>query len=89
MKPVFVFSVLCLVLGVALGFFIEERLDQPVAIDCEVMDYDKLEAIVARQVKAHAVQAHAVQPFDVSKIKHVRSFTYAPVVCSCDSLAGF
>jgi hypothetical protein len=76
--------VLCLVLGVALGFFIEHRLDKPVSIDCEVIDYSQVEAIVARQVKQHAVQ-----PFDVSKIKHVKSFTYAPVVCRCDSLAGF
>jgi uncharacterized protein YneF (UPF0154 family) len=77
-------SVLSLVLGVALGFFVEDRLDKPVSIDCEVIDYQKVEAIVARQVKQYSVQ-----PFDVSKIKHVKSFTYAPVVCNCDSLAGF
>jgi hypothetical protein len=74
------FSVLCLVLGVALGFFIEHRLDKPVSIDCEVIDYGQVEAIVARQVKQHSIQ-----PFDVNKIKHVRSFTYAPVFHTADT----
>ena len=73
MKPTILLAALCFVTGIALGVFIEHRLEKPVSIDCELIDYDHVESIVARQVKTHAIQ-----PLDIDKIKRVKGFTYAP-----------
>ncbi|MDJ1503515.1 hypothetical protein [Xanthocytophaga agilis] len=67
-------SALCFVLGLAVGLFTEHRLNPDEVYDCEVIDYTQIEQIVGKQVAAHQMQ-----PLDIEKIKHVKSFTYAPV----------
>ncbi|MDJ1492891.1 hypothetical protein QNI19_08110 [Cytophagaceae bacterium DM2B3-1] len=76
-------SALCFVLGLAVGVFTEHRLNPDEVYDCEVIDYSQIEQIVAKQVAAHPVQ-----PLDVEKIKHVKSFTYAPVFQVMDTCKG-
>ncbi|MDJ1498297.1 hypothetical protein QNI19_35510 [Cytophagaceae bacterium DM2B3-1] len=74
MKIQILIAALCFVFGLALGIFTEHRLNPVQVFDCEVIDYSQIEQIVAKQVATHQVQ-----PLDVEKIKHVKSFTYAPV----------
>ena len=85
MKPTILPAALCLVTGLAIGVFVEHRLEKPLKIDCELIDYAQVEAIVARQVKTHAIQ-----PLDIDKIKRVKGFTYAPhysiSLCSQDTV---
>ncbi|MDJ1481564.1 hypothetical protein QNI16_13780 [Cytophagaceae bacterium YF14B1] len=51
--------------------------------ECETIDYAQIESIVAKQVVAHPVQ-----PLDVEQIKHIKSFTYAPVFQVMDTCKG-
>ncbi|MDJ1496818.1 hypothetical protein QNI19_28040 [Cytophagaceae bacterium DM2B3-1] len=83
MKTLILVSALCFVTSVALGVFTEHRLNPTEVYACEVIDYNQIEAIVAK----HAV-APQIQPLDVEKIKHVRQFTYAPVFCVKDTCNG-
>ncbi|MDJ1473371.1 hypothetical protein [Xanthocytophaga flava] len=76
-------SALCFVFGLAIGAFTEHRLNPVEVYECETIDYSKIESIVAKQVVAHSVQ-----PLDVEKIKHVKSFTYAPVFQVMDTCKG-
>ncbi|MDJ1498685.1 hypothetical protein QNI19_37480 [Cytophagaceae bacterium DM2B3-1] len=83
MKIHILLSTLCFVLGLAVGIFTEHRLNPDEVYTCEVIDYTQIEQIVAKQVAAHTVQ-----PLDVEKIKHVKSFTYAPVFQVMDTCKG-
>ncbi|MDJ1466947.1 hypothetical protein [Xanthocytophaga flava] len=74
MKLLILISALCFVVGLASGLFVEHHFNLPEVYDCEVIDYSQIEQIVAKQVASHPVQM-----LDVEKIKHVKSFTYAPI----------
>ncbi|MDJ1486006.1 hypothetical protein QNI16_36330 [Cytophagaceae bacterium YF14B1] len=76
-------SALCFVFGLAIGVFTENRLNPVEVYECETIDYAQIESIVAKQVATHSVQ-----PLDVEKIKHVKSFTYAPVFQVMDTCKG-